>query len=110
MVDLERRKFLKLSIKLISTSSVLVATYPLQSIYAEKVRPTLIEKYQDKKIPEKLDFSKLNSVVPHILASSAIMTFIMMHADSLQAMLIILISALMITILGIPLVELALDF
>ncbi len=110
MVDLERRKFLKLSLKLITTSSAFAATYPLQSLYAEKVRPTLIEKYQDKKIPEKIDFSLLNSVVPQILASSAIMTFIMMYADSLQAMLMILISALMIIILGIPLVELALDF
>ena len=109
MVDLERRKFLKLSIKLISTSSALIATYPLQSIYAEKVRPTLIEKYQDKKIPEKLDFSKLNSVVPHILASSAIMTFIMMHADSLQSLLIIIVSTLALIFLGLPITELTLS-
>ena len=90
MIDLERRKFLRLSLKLVASSSALAATYPLQSLYAEKVRPTLIEKYQDKKIPEKIDFSLLNSVVPQILASSAIMTFIMMYADSLQAMLTII--------------------
>ena len=105
MVDLERRKFLRLSLKLLATSSALAATYPLQSLYAEKVRPALIEKYEDKKIPEKIDFSLLNSVVPQLLASSAIMTFIMMYADSLQAMLIIIITFSVLTFLGIPLFE-----
>ena len=105
MVDLDRRKFLRLSLKLLATSSALAATYPLQSLYAEKVRPALIEKYEDKKIPEKIDFSLLNSVVPQLLASSAMMTFIMMYADSLQAMLIIIITFLVLTLLGIPLFE-----
>ena len=109
MVDLERRKFLKLSLKLVTTSSVFAATYPLQSLYDEKVRPTLIEKYQDKQIPEKIDFSLLNSVVPQILASSAITTFIMMYADSLHAMLVILIAAFCLLFLGIPLIESTLD-
>ena len=109
MVDLERRKFLRLSLKLLATSSALAATYPLQSLYAEKVRPTLIEKYQDKKIPEKIDFSLLNSFVPQMLASSAIMTFIMMYADSLHTMLVILIAAFCLLFLGIPLIDSKLD-
>ena len=110
MVDLERRKFLRLSLKLITTSSAFAATYPLQSLYAEKVRPTLIEKYQDKKIPEKIDFSLLNSVVPQLLASSAIITFIMMYADSIKSMLIVLISALALIFLGFPTTELTLSY
>ena len=110
MVDLERRKFLILSLKLIATSSALAATYPLQSLYAEKVRPTLIAKYEDKKIPEKIDFSSLNPVVPQILASSAIVTFIMMYADSLQSIFVILISALSLIFLGIPLTESTLSY
>ena len=110
MVDLERRKFLKLSFKLVAASSALAATYPLQSLYAEKVRPTLIEKYREKTIPEKIDFSLLNSVVPQILASSVIMTFIMMYADSLQIILSILISALALFLIGIPITDMGLRF
>ena len=110
MVDLERRKFLKLSLKLITTSSAFAATYPLQRLYAEKVRPTLIEKYQDKQIPERIDFSLLNSVVPQILASSAITTFIMMHADSLQSMLMVTIAVLVLIFLGLPIIELTLRY
>ena len=110
MVNLERRKFLKLSLKLITTSSAFAATYPLQSLYAEKVRPTLIEKYQDKQIPEKIDFSLLNSVVPQILASSAITTFIMMYADSLQSILMVTISVLVLIFLGLPITELTLRY
>ena len=110
MVDLERRKFLRLSLKLVATSSALAATYPLQSLYIEKVRPKLIEKYEDKKIPEKIDFSLINSVIPQILASSAIMTFIMIYADSLQSMLIVLVSALALILLGLPMTELTLSY
>ena len=109
MADLERRKFLRLSLKLLATSSALAATYPLQSLYAEKVRPMLIEKNPEKLIPEKIDFSLMNSLVPQILASSVIMTFIMMYADSLQSILTILIAAASLFLIGIPVTEHALS-
>ena len=109
MVDLERRKFLKLSLKLVTASSALAATYPLQSLYAKKVRPMLIEKNPEKLIPEKIDFSLMNSLVPQILASSVIMTFIMMYADSLQSMLTILMAAASLFLIGIPVTEHALS-
>ena len=105
MIDAERRKFLKMGLKLITFSGTLAATYPLQSIYAGKVRPSLIGSFQKEEIPKKIDFSLMDSVVPQILASSAIMTFIMMHADSLQILLSILIFALVLFSIGIPITE-----
>ena len=105
MIDAERRKFLKMGLKLITFSGTLAATYPLQSIYAGKVRPSLIGSFPKEEIPKKIDFSLMDSVVPQILASSAIMTFIMMHADSLQILLSILIFALVLFLIGIPITE-----
>ena len=105
MIDAERRKFLKMGLKLITFSGTLAATYPLQSIYAGKVRPSLIGSFQKEEIPKKIDFSLMDSVVPQILASSAIMTFIMMYADSLQILLSILIFALVLFLIGIPITE-----
>ena len=105
MVDIKRRKFLKTSLKLITFSSTLAATYPLQSIYTDKVRPSLTESFPAKEIPKKIDFSLLDSILPQLIASSALMTFIMMHADSLQTILLILLFAFAMAILGIPLAE-----
>ena len=105
MIDAERRKFLKMGLKLITFSGTLAATYPLQSIYAGKVRPSLIGSFPKEEIPKKIDFSLMDSVVPQILASSAIMTFIMMYADSLQILLSILIFALVLFLIGIPITE-----
>jgi|TARA_Y100000816_G_scaffold255807_1_gene208865 hypothetical protein len=110
MVDSERRKFLKMGLKLITFSGTLAATYPLQSIYAGKVRPSLIESFPKEEIPKKIDFSLMDSVVPQILASSAIMTFVMMHSDFLQAMLFIFLSAIALVILGIPLAEFSFNY
>ena len=105
MVDIKRRKFLKTSLKLITSSSALAATYPLQSIYTYKVRPSLTESFPEKEIPKKIDFSLLDSVLPLLIASSALTTFIMMHANSLQTILLILLFAFAMAILGIPLAE-----
>ena len=69
----------------------------------------LIEKIPEKLIPEKIDFSLMNSLVPQILASSVIMTFIMMYADSLQSILTILIAAASLFLIGIPVTEYALS-
>tara|TARA_B100001093_G_scaffold486074_1_gene521053 strand:- start:1598 stop:1762 length:165 start_codon:yes stop_codon:yes gene_type:complete len=52
----------------------------------------------------------MGSVIPQILASSAIMTFVMMHADFLQAMLLIFLSALALAILGIPSAEFSFNY
>ena len=41
MVDLERRKFIKLGLKLVTTGTALAATYPVVSLYQDKVQPTL---------------------------------------------------------------------
>tara|TARA_Y200000002_G_scaffold374327_1_gene374883 strand:- start:305 stop:643 length:339 start_codon:yes stop_codon:yes gene_type:complete len=110
MIDIERRKFLKIGLKFITVSSTLAATYPLQSIYAGKVRSSLTESFPKEEIPEKIDFSLMDSVVPQILASSAIMTFVMMHADFLQVMLLIFLSTLALAILGIPLAEFSFNY
>ena len=110
MVDLERRKFIKLGLKLVTTGTALAATYPLVSLYQDKVQPTLEKKFPEREIPDHIDFSNLDYLTPQILSSAAVMTFIMMYADSLQIIFTILISALALIFLGIPLTELTISY
>tara|TARA_B100000886_G_scaffold68625_2_gene43311 strand:- start:4797 stop:5135 length:339 start_codon:yes stop_codon:yes gene_type:complete len=105
MVDTERRKFLKMGLKLITASSVYAATYPMQKLYSNDVKPTFTETSQNINIPQQTDFSLMNSVVPQIIASSTIMTFIMMYADTLQSVLILLIGVLSFIFFGLPITE-----
>ena len=104
-MDRDRRDFLKLSLKLMTAGATLAATYPLSSMYQEKVYPVAQEEFSHIDIPDRVDFSRINSLIPKVLASSVIMSFIMMYADTLQTMLLILISALAMLIIGIPIVE-----
>tara|TARA_Y200000002_G_C22688209_1_gene666880 strand:- start:9261 stop:9599 length:339 start_codon:yes stop_codon:yes gene_type:complete len=110
MIDAERRKFLKMGLKLITISSALAATYPLQNLYGNKVKPLSAETIQSMNIPEHIDFSKMNSVLPQILASSAIMSLIMIYADSLQNVFLILGASLFLFLLWMPLTELTLGY
>tara|TARA_B100000123_G_scaffold203506_1_gene153307 strand:- start:534 stop:872 length:339 start_codon:yes stop_codon:yes gene_type:complete len=110
MVDLKRRKFLKFGLKFVTAGTVLAATYPVASLYQDKVQPTLEEKFSKMEIPDHIDFSSLDYLTPKILSSTAVMTFIMMYADSLQSIFVILISALSLIFLGIPLTESTLSY
>ena len=110
MVDLERRKFIKLGLKLVTTGTALAATYPIVSLYQDKGQPKLEEKFSEREIPDYIDFSNLDYLTPQILSSAAVMTFIMMYADSLQTIITILISALALIFLGIPLIETTLSY
>ena len=109
-MDAERRKFLKMGLKLITFSSALAATYPLQNLYSNKVKPLSAERIHSKNIPEHIDFSITNSVLPQILVSSAIMSLIMIYADSLQNVFLILSVSLFLFLLGMPLTELTLGY
>ena len=109
-MDIERRKFLKMGFKLITVSSALAATYPLQNLYSNNVKPLSAETSYSNYIPEHIDFSIMNPVVPQILASSAIMSLIMIYADSLQNILFILGVSLFLFLLGVPLTELTLGY
>ena len=110
MVDLERRKFIKLGLKLVTTGTALAATYPIVNLYQDKVQPTLKEKFPEREIPDYIDFSNLDYLTPQILSSTAVMTFIMMYADSLQTILTILVSTIALIFLGIPLTELTISY
>lgn len=110
MIDIERRKFLKMGLKFITVSSAIAATYPLQKLYSNDVKPALTETSHNINIPEHIDFSIMNSVVPQILASSAIMSLIMIYADSLQNVFLILSASLFLFLLGMPLTELTLGY
>lgn len=110
MVDIERRKFLKMGLKLITVSSALAAAYPLQNLYSNKVKPLSAETSHSKNIPEQIDFSLMNSVVPQIFVSSAIMSSILIYADYLQNILFILGSSLFLLLIGPLLIEFALSY
>ena len=64
------------------------------NLYQDKVQPTLKKKFPEREIPDYIDFSNLDYLTPQILSSTAVMTFIMMYADSLQTILTILVSTI----------------
>lgn len=102
MVDKERREFLKKSLNLIVSGSVLMAISPLNGILEKPSKQDSSSLIVKNKIPEDLSFSSLNSIIPQVLASSAIMTFIMTYADNLQMLFSILISVLLFVFFGSP--------
>jgi hypothetical protein len=104
-MDKDRRDFLKLSLKLISAGAITSSIYPFVSLYQEKIIPIAKENFTGLDIPENIDFSRINSIIPQLLVISSIMTFIMMYADSLQSILLILASTFALIIIGVPITE-----
>tara|TARA_B100001057_G_scaffold273742_1_gene274041 strand:+ start:543 stop:887 length:345 start_codon:yes stop_codon:yes gene_type:complete len=109
-MDNERRGFLKLSLKLMKAAATLAATYPLSTMHQEKVYPVVQEDFSHIDIPNHIDFSRINSLIPKVLASSAIVSLIMMYADTLQTMPLILISSIAMLLVGIQITELTISY
>ena len=103
MVDLSRRKFIKQTFKFSIATSAAVATFPMINLYQEKVRPVLQEKFPETHFSSDLSF--LESITPHLIIGSSIMTFIMTYADQLEVFATLLIAVLALIFLGIPVTE-----
>lgn len=103
MVDLSRRHFIKQSLKFSAASAAAVATFPIINIYQDKVRPTLAATYPESNFSSDLSF--LQSITPHLIIGSSIMSFIMMYADQLEIFVTLLIAALALLVIGIPVTE-----
>ena len=103
MVDLSRRKFIKQTFKFSIATSAAVATFPMINLYQEKVRPVLQEKFPETYFSSDLSF--LESITPHLIIGSSIMTFILMYADQLEVFATLLIAVLALIFLGIPVTE-----
>ena len=100
MVDLSRRKFIKQSVKFSVATSAAVATFPMINLYQEKVRPVLQEKFPETHFSSDLSF--LESITPHLIIGSSIMSFIMMYADQLETFAILLVAVFAMLFFGIP--------
>jgi len=100
MVDLTRRKFIKQTFKFSVASSAAVATFPMINLYQEKVRPVLQEKFPETYFSSNLSF--LESITPHLIIGSSIMSFILMYADKLEIFAILLVSTIVMIFFGIP--------
>ncbi len=107
MIDLSRRHFIKQSLKFSAASAVAITTFPIINIYEDKVRPVLAEKYPESNFSSDLTF--LQSITPHLILSSSIMSFIMMYVDQLEVFVLLLIAILTLAFVGIPLTESALS-
>ncbi len=105
MVDKERREFLKKSLNLLVSGSVLAATSPLNGILKKPDKYYASSPILKNKIPEDLSFSSLNSIIPQLLVSSAMMTFLMTYADNLQMLFSVFISVLLFIFIGLPISE-----
>ena len=108
MVDLSRRHFIKQSLKFSAASAAAVATFPIINIYQDKVRPTLAATYPESNFSSDLSF--LQSITPHLIIGSSIMSFIMMYADQLEIFVTLLIAVLSLIFVGIPITEYALSY
>ena len=108
MVDLSRRKFIKQTVKFSVATSAAVATLPMVNLYQEKVRPVLQEKFPETHFSSDLSF--LESITPHLIISSSVMSFIMMYADQLEVFAVLLAAVFAILFFGIPLTENALSY
>ncbi len=108
MVDLSRRKFIKQTFKFSIATSAAVATFPMINLYQEKVRPVLQEKFPETHFSSDLSF--LESITPHLIIGSSIMSFIMMYADQLETFAILLVAVFVMLFFGIPLTENALNY
>ena len=103
MIDLSRRHFLKQTFKFSVASTAAIATFPMVNLYQEKVRPALAAKYPEASFSSDLPF--LQSITPHLIIGSSIMSFIMMYADQLEVFVTLLIAALALLVIGIPATE-----
>ena len=103
MIDLSRRHFLKKTFKFSVASTAAIATFPMVNLYQEKVRPVLAKEFPEASFSSDLSF--LQSITPHLIIGSSIMSFIMMYADQLEIFVTLLIAALALLVIGIPVTE-----
>lgn len=103
MIDLSRRHFLKQTFKFSVASTAAIATFPMVNLYQEKVRPVLAKEFPEATFSSDLSF--LQSITPHLIIGSSIMSFIMMYADQLEIFVTLLIAALALMVIGIPVTE-----
>ena len=103
MIDLSRRHFLKQTFKFSVASTAAIATFPMVNLYQEKVRPVLAKEFPEATFSSDLSF--LQSITPHLIIGSSIMSFIMMYADQLEIFVTLLIAALALLVIGIPVTE-----
>ncbi len=103
MVDLSRRHFLKQTFKFSLASTAAIATFPMVNLYQEKVRPVLAKEFPEATFSSDLSF--LQSITPHLIIGSSIISFIMMYADQLEIFVTLLIAALALLVIGIPVTE-----
>ena len=103
MVDLSRRHFLKQTFKFSVASTAAIATFPMVNLYQEKVRPVLAKEFPEATFSSDLSF--LQSITPHLIIGSSIMSFIMMYADQLEIFVTLLIAALALLVIGIPVTD-----
>ena len=108
MVDLSRRHFLKQTFKFSVASTAAIATFPMVNLYQEKVRPVLAKEFPEATFSSDLSF--LQSITPHLIIGSSIMSFIMMYADQLEIFVTLLIAVLSLIFVGIPITEYALSY
>ena len=108
MVDLSRRHFLKQTFKFSVASTAAIATFPMVNLYQDKVRPALAAKYPESNFSSDLSF--LQSITPHLIIGSSIMSFIMMYADQLEIFVTLLLAVLSLIFVGIPITEYALSY
>ncbi len=103
MIDLSRRHFLKQTFKFSVASTAAIATFPMVNLYQEKVRPVLAKEFPEATFSSDLSF--LQSITPHLIIGSSIMSFIMMYADQLEIFVILLIATMSLLVIGIPVIE-----
>ena len=108
MVDLSRRKFIKQTVKFSVATSAAVATFPMINLYQGKVRPVLQEKFPETYFSSDLSF--LESITPHLIIGSSIMSFIMMYADQLETFAILLVAVFAMLFFGLPVTDYILNF
>ena len=108
MIDLSRRHFLKQTFKFSVASTAAIATFPMVNLYQEKVRPVLAKEFPEASFSSDLSF--LQSITPHLIIGSSIMSFIMMYADQLEVFVTLLIAVLSLIFVGIPITEYALNY
>ena len=108
MIDLSRRHFLKQTFKFSVASTAAIATFPMVNLYQEKVRPVLAKEFPEATFSSDLSF--LQSITPHLIIGSSIMSFIMMYADQLEIFVTLLIAVLSLIFVGIPITEYALSY
>ena len=108
MVDLSRRKFVKQTLKFSVATSAAVATFPMVSLYQEKVKPILVEKFPETNFNSDMNF--IETLTPHLLIGSSIMSFILMYADQLETFAILIIAAFAMIFFGMPISDSLLNY